>query len=68
MSKSQQFALKCEGKTNNKTFQNLIAKVSQYNNIDDYIEAMRSLNPELKWYTFARLYKAFKPKQTLKSA
>jgi hypothetical protein len=60
MSKLQQFPLGFEGKTNNKSFQNLVAKVPQYKNIDDYIEAMRSLNPELRWYTLARLYKAFK--------
>jgi hypothetical protein len=68
MSKLQQFSLGYEGKTDNKAFQNLIAKVPQYKNIDDYIAAMRSSNPELRWYTLARLYKAFKQKQSLKSA
>lgn len=63
MSKLQQVSMDFEVKTNNKAFQNLIASVPHYKNIDDYIAAMRSSNPELKWYTLARLYKAFKLKQ-----
>lgn len=60
MPKLQHFSFGFKKKSDNIAFQNLVAKVPQYKNIDDYIAAMRSLNPELRWYTLARLYKAFK--------
>jgi hypothetical protein len=63
MSKLQQVPMGFECEINNKAFQSLIANVPHYKNIDDYIQAMRSSNPELKWYTLARLYKAFKLQQ-----
>lgn len=47
----------------NNSFRGLVAEVPRYKDVDDYIDAMQSVNPKLKWYTLARIYNAAKSRK-----
>lgn len=60
MLSSEYFLKGSDDNLSSNSLQELVVEVKHYKDVDDYIDAMQSVNPRLKWYTLARLYNAVK--------